>query len=423
MAKKNNNLVVLDIGGSAIRGAEVSYDRNNVPTIHRIGEVPLKVGVVTNGEVQSHDALVLALRELWDTAKFSTTELKFGLESTSVSTRSRTEDWISDEDFNEIITSYAQKLFQIEQANLGNYYYRHHTIAEYVVEETRNRDEDFDMPGEIIPVRKKSVIIAAAEKTIVDAFIAAMHEAKLKPVDIDFNPFALIRASKRIPRRIQDAAEVSIDIGSDLITIVIHTERQPIYVRTISGNSGKSMTELIQEELKVESFGRAEARKIRIIYSNNIDAERRKQYRSQPSIFAPDDEEEERPNTQEMQLRLNKQAKDIARIVMQETSKIINATNETLSYYKDRNQRIHRYSHVTLSGGLAHVPKIVGRMGEELKTHVDISNPFIDVLDDGIRFVDKGTNPELPYPDSVKGREHLYTTLLGLAIKGGYENG
>lgn len=423
MAKKNDNIVVLDIGGAAIRGAEVSYDKNNIPTIHKIGEVPLKMGVVSNGEVQSHDALVIALRELWDKTKFTTNKLKFGLEGTSISTRSKTEDWVSDKDFEKIIAGYAQKLFNLEQSRLSEYYFKHHTISEYVVDETRNKDDDFDMPGEIIKARKKSVIIAAAERSVVDAFIAAMHEAKLKPVEIDFNPFALIRSSKDIPRKIADAAEVSIDIGSDLTTIVIHTERQPIYVRTIASSSGKAMSELIQESLGIESFGRAEARKLKIIYSNSLDADKRQQFRSQPSVFVTDDDEEELPNTHEVQVRLSKQAKDIARIVMQETSKIINAINETLSYYKDRNRRIHRYSHVTLSGGLAHTPKIVGRMGEELKTHVDISNPFLDVLDDGVKFVDKGTDSNLPYPDSVKGREHLYTTLLGLTIKGGYENG
>lgn len=423
MAKKNNHIVVLDIGGSAIRGAEVSYGRNDVPTVHKVDEIPLKAGAVLNGEVQSHDALVLALRELWDKAKFTTNVVRFGLESTNVSTRSHVYDWTSDQDFEKIISHHAQELFQIEADKASNYYYKHHTISEYSVDETHNKDDDFDLPGEIVKKRKKAVILAATERYIVDAFVSAMHDAKLKPIEIDLNPFALIRASMLLPRRLQDAAEVSIDIGADLMTIVIHTERQPIYIRTIANSGGKSMTDIIQQQLQIETFGRAEARKLKIIYSNSLEAQRRQQFRSQPSIFVTDEEEEEAPSTAEVQVKLSKQAKEIARIVMQETSKNIGTANETLNYYKSRNRRISRYSHVTLSGGLAHVPKIVGRMGAELKTTVNISNPFIDASKEGITFTDQGSEPDtMPYPDSVKGREHLYTTLMGLVIKRGQEN-
>lgn len=423
MAKKNNHIVVLDIGGSAIRGAEVSYGRNEIPTVHKIEEIPLKAGAVLNGEVQSHDALVLALRELWDKAKFTTDVVRFGLESTNVNTRSHVYDWTSDQDFEKIISHHAQELFQIDPDKTDNYYYKHHTISEYTVDETRVQDDDFDTPSEIVKKRKKAVILAATERFIVDAFIAAMHDAKLKPMEIDINPFAIIRSSMAQSRRIQDAAEVSIDIGADLMTIVIHTERQPIYIRTIANSGGKAMTDIIQEQLQIETFGRAEARKLKIIYSNSLEAQRRKQFRSQPSIFISDTEEEEAPSTAEVQVKLSKQAKDIARIVMQETSKNIGTANETLNYYSSRNRRVSRYSHVTLSGGLAHVPKIVGRMSAELKTEVSISNPFLEAAREGLTFTDKGSTPDtMPYPDSVKGREHLFTTLVGLIIKRGQDN-
>lgn len=421
MAKKNNHIVVLDIGGSAIRGAEVSYDKNQIPTIHKIEEIPLKKGAVLNGAVESPDALTIALRELWDKAKFTTNVVKFGLESTNVNTRSATYDWTSDEDFEKVITSRAKELFQIEDKQLSEYYFKHHTITEYAVDETRNKDADFDLPGESVKVRRKAVIMAATEKTIVDTFISAMHDAKLKPMEIDLNPFALIRSAVPSPRRVSDAAEVSIDIGADLMTVVIHTEQQPIYIRTISDSGGKSMTTIIQEQLQVETFGRAEARKLKIIYSNSLEAHRRSQSSAQPSIFVADEEEEEGPSTAEVQVKLSKQAIEIARIVTQETSKNIGTANETLNYYKSRNRRIHRYSHVTLSGGLAHVPKIVGRMGAELKTPVDIANPFLTLAQQGGSFADKGSDPDMPYPDSVKGNEHLYTTLVGLIIKRGQE--
>lgn len=416
MARVNNRLVVLDMGGSAIRGAEVSYGKSAYPTIHKIEEIPLKSGVIENGQVQSPDALVNALRELWEKAKFTTKQVKFGIEE-GVSTRSDITDWVSDEDFQKVLPHSINRLFDIDTTDIDKYYYKHHTISEYSVKEIRDKDPDFDLPGETVSIPKKHVIIAIVRKSIVEKYVEALQEAKLMPVDIDFVPFALIRASKNITRKLPDAAEVSVNLGAGLVTIAIHSEKQPLYIRTLPGMAGAKMTATIAEELTIEPQ-RAEAKKLKIIKNSSVT--QRQITPSKSSIFVS--EEDESADTSGPVIRLTDEALSVVKLVLTSTSEIINVVNQTLEYQKNANPRIQRYSHINLSGGLSEVPKFVNRMGSELKTPIDISNPFLDALEYGVEFESKGSNESLPYPDEVKGREHFFTTLIGLSIKGGIEN-
>lgn len=417
MARVNNRIVVLDIGGSSIRGAEVSYGKTAYPTIHKIEEIPLRSGVIVNGQVQTPDALVNSLRDLWDKAKFTTKKVKFGIEE-GVSTRSDITDWVSDEDFHKVLPHSINKIFQIDANEIEKYYYQHHTISEYTVKEIRDKDPDFDLPGETVSVPKKHVIIAIVRKTVVEKYVEALQEAKLMPVEIDFVPFALIRASKNITRRLADAAEVSINLGAGLVTIAIHSEKQPLYIRTLPGMAGAKMTSMIAEELTIEPQ-RAEAKKLKIIKNSNV-AERQITP-SKSSIFVSEEDKDD-VNSSGPVIKLTDEALSVVKLVLSSTSEIINVVNQTLEYQKNANPRIQRYSHINLSGGLSEVPKFVNRMGSELKTPIDISNPFLDAIEYGVEFEPQGSNPSLPYPDEVKGREHFFTTLIGLSIKGGSED-
>ncbi|HYF72589.1 MAG TPA: type IV pilus assembly protein PilM [Nocardioides sp.] len=228
----SRTLVGLDIGSSAVRAAEFVPGRRR-PTLRRFAQVPLPSDVVRAGAVVDGDALTDALRTLWSRGKFGSRDVAMGVANAGVLVRQMDLDWMPPEDFRKALRYQVQDVlpFSVDEANLD-----HHLL------------EEVEVTGEDGTTRKVArILLVAASREMVDAFVDAARRAKLRTRAVDLLPFALLRA--RTPMLVpgSEVTEAIVDVGADVMSVVVHTAGVPRYVRMIPGVGGDSVTKAVQQ--------------------------------------------------------------------------------------------------------------------------------------------------------------------------------
>lgn len=230
-------MVAVDLGGSGIRAAQFKTSKGK-QTIEKVGFIPLPPGAVEGGEVKDVDVVGAALKELWNTAKFSSKQVVFGVANGNVLVRVKTLEWDNDEDFRKSLKyqpGVAEDLsFDVDKANLD-----FHTLYEYMATMPDGHDR-----------KMKSVLLVAAEKEMVGRFVDAIRAGGLQPIRADLTPFALIRSVKPDTSDTQasDTVEVIIDMGLDVTNVILHQNGQPRFVRIVSGQAGRHLTQTLAEQ-------------------------------------------------------------------------------------------------------------------------------------------------------------------------------
>jgi type IV pilus assembly protein PilM len=224
-------VVGLDIGGSGVRAAELEVGRRT--TLRRYAEVPLPAGVVRAGLVVDGDALTTALRELWSQGGFSTKSVVLGIANDAVLVRQMDLDWMPPADFRKALRyQVADALpMSVDDANL-----------DYHLLEKTERPGD----GDGGPRSTARILLVAAGRDMVDAFVRAVKSAGLRPERLDLVPFALVRAATAAEPT-GSGLEAVVDIGADTVVVVVHQHGQPGFVRTLTGHGGQETTRVLME--------------------------------------------------------------------------------------------------------------------------------------------------------------------------------
>jgi type IV pilus assembly protein PilM len=225
-------LVGLDIGSTGVRAAELVPGRKRA-SLRRFASVPLGPDVVRAGIVLDGDALTSALRELWAIGKFGTKDVRLGVANSGVMVRQMVLDWMPPDDFRQALRYQVQDALPmpVDDANLD-----YHLL------------EELDVAGEgEDPRRMVRILLVAAAREVVDPFVEATRRAGLRASGVDLMPFALVRA--RTPGGLTTTAETEaiVDIGADVVSVVVHTGGVPRYVRIVPGLGGGSITRAVQE--------------------------------------------------------------------------------------------------------------------------------------------------------------------------------
>ncbi|GAB2872176.1 type IV pilus assembly protein PilM [Nocardioides pacificus] len=227
-------MVGLDIGSSEVRAAEYVLGRR--ATLRRTASLPLPPGVVRVGTVVDPEALTAALRELWSRGKFRTREVVIGIANDGVLVRQMDLDWMPPADFRKALRYQVKDLLPtpVDDANLD-----YHLL------------EEIELPGEVEgdpPRRINRVLLVAAARDMVDRFVRVAQSAGLRPTAVDLVPFALIRArTPGVAPGEYGEVEAIVDIGAQVVTVVVHAGGVPRYVRIIPGMGGDSITQRVQE--------------------------------------------------------------------------------------------------------------------------------------------------------------------------------
>jgi type IV pilus assembly protein PilM len=227
-------VVGLDIGSSGVRAAEMDLSRRRPPSLRAFAAAPLPEGAVRAGVVIDPAAVAGALKKLWRQGRFSTNAVTFGIANEGVLVRQLDLDWMPPADFRKAIRYQVADTLPVpvEEANLD-----YHVL------------EELDLPGEQDGETRRVVriLLVAAAREVVDGFVEAIRAAGLRPVRADLRPFALIRLTNA--RLVPNApSEAILDIGSDTVSVTVHSGGRPRFVRMLPGVGGAAITRALQDQ-------------------------------------------------------------------------------------------------------------------------------------------------------------------------------
>lgn len=224
-----STVIGLDIGTSGIRAAEISAGRRG-PKLRRFAAAALPEGVVHAGRVLDADALSVALKDLWAQGRFSSRRVALGVADDSVVVRQLDLDWMPEEDFRKALRYQVADVvpLPVDEANLDH----------VLLEEVEVADE---ASGELR--RLARILLVAVPRELVDGLVRAVEGSGLRVVRADLAPLALVRVGGGT-----GGTEAVVDIGAETVTVTVHRDGHPRFVRFLSGLGGAGLTRSLQEK-------------------------------------------------------------------------------------------------------------------------------------------------------------------------------
>lgn len=227
-------VIGLDIGSSSVRAAELEFGSGGPtgktpPTLVRLGQVPLPIGAVRDGEVVQPETVASALRQLWAQAKFESKDVVIGVGNQRVIVRELDLPWMP--------------LAQLK-ASLP------YQVGDSLPMSTDDALLDYYPTAEFDGPQGRSVqgMLVAAQRDTVNANVMAVESAGLRPRMVDLNAFALVRALTR--GELAGATAAFVDIGASITTVVISSHGTPRLVRSLP-SGGHNVTAAVASALGV----------------------------------------------------------------------------------------------------------------------------------------------------------------------------
>src|SRR5579859_1159624 len=224
-SSQRGHFIGLEIGSHNVRAAELTV-RGGEPTLQRFAQVQLPPGAVADGEVVDATAVGGALKQLWAEGKFSHRRVVVGVSSQRATVRQADVQAMTDDDLRSALKFEAQDLIPIpvEEALLDFSVIDHHLP-----------DSNPSEPP------KMRILLAAAQRDMVNGHLGALKVAGLRPVAVDPVALALLRAipvaeptgasSGGAPAPVVEAV---IAVGAPLTTVAIREDGMTRFVRVLN---------------------------------------------------------------------------------------------------------------------------------------------------------------------------------------------
>lgn len=230
------HVIGLDIGSTTVRAAELEFGKNartqaGAPTVIRIGQVPLPLGAVRDGEVVQPETVSSALRRLWSESKFQTKDVVIGVGNQRVIVREMELPWMP---LAEIKKSLPYQVSDSLPMSVDDALLDYHAVAAV------------DTPQG----RMVHGLLVAAQRDTVTSNVLAVEGAGLRPSMVDLNGFALLRALARGDFARANVAFV--DIGASVTTVVVATHGSPRLVRYLPVG-GHSVTSAVAAAMSISA--------------------------------------------------------------------------------------------------------------------------------------------------------------------------
>ncbi len=311
-----NSGVGVDIGSRTITVVEVRQGRGGV-SITNFGGVELPPDVAREGEIIDVGAVSEALRELLRTAKVRSKKVWLGVANQRVVVRQITLPWVDPNELQASLRFQVQEHIPIpvEEAELDAY-----VVSDFHTEEGEHMQQ---------------LLLVAAHRDMVQAHADAATGSGLKPIGIDLNPFAVLRAAGN-QSSMGQGNQVLVDIGGGVTNIVVHDAGTPTFVRILV-MGGEAVTAALASGLGI-SRDEAEERKRGVSDASGEDDAAR-------------------------------------RIVDDHVGQLVEEIRNSLDYYRAQTGAA-QLSDVVLVGGGAALPGLPERLASSVGLPVDIDNPF-----------------------------------------------
>ncbi|MDO9486406.1 MAG: type IV pilus assembly protein PilM [Actinomycetota bacterium] len=236
MAKAGFSMVGLDIGTSGIRAVELQTSHKSPqPTIARAAWTALPSGVLDDGVLLDPKALTRTLKQLWRRGHFKRRKVAFSVPSASVLTRQIDLPWMEPSDFRSALRYQAMDALPMD---IDSVQLDYHLLERRVRIDSKGSTHD-----------ENRILIVAAELAQTRALAQAIREANLEPVIADHAPLALIRSVCQGQVTRDSHVRAIVDIGAQQMTVIVHAQGQPLFIRVLSPAGGSLATEAIAVEL------------------------------------------------------------------------------------------------------------------------------------------------------------------------------
>ena len=215
-----DTVVGLTIVEECVRAVEVRRPSSKNPTLVRYGEVPLPPGAAGDSEVIDSDAVVLALRQLWADADFSTKRVVLGLGNRRILVRDHKAPLLPLDQIRRALPFQVQDMLPVP-------------VDEAVLDFYPLAEEDEEVRG--------LLVVAVAD--MVTELIDAVHKAKLTVDAVDLAPFGLVRAASR---HVDPEKTVLVThVGAHTSYMVVMRGGAPLLVRIVPGGVPVRESELL----------------------------------------------------------------------------------------------------------------------------------------------------------------------------------
>ena len=222
--KKQTSIIGLDIGTDNVKLAELSLTGNQ-PELLTAGILPLSPGSMQDGRIIDSEAVTEQVRQLIAMSGAKAQNAVVGIGGRAMFVR--------------------EVLFPVlEEAELGEAI--KWDMEKYVPYEPDSFYYDYAIVGKAEKETEMKVLLAAAPHDVINALVAVVKDAGLRPVAIELEPLALCRILE-LP-----AEAMVIDIGGKFSQVSIFRDGQLSVTRTIP-IGGQSFTDTIMRNLGVDS--------------------------------------------------------------------------------------------------------------------------------------------------------------------------
>jgi type IV pilus assembly protein PilM len=224
----STRVIGLDIGTTAVRAAEVEFGPGGPagtpsPTLLRAGTVPLPPGAVREGEVVEPGVVSQALKQLWSSAGFSSKDVVIGVGNQRVVVRELDLPWMPLPQLKASLPFQVQELLPAASTD---------ALLDYFPTGESTGPEGRQAHG----------MLVAAQRDTVAANVVAVEGAGLRPVMVDLNAFALVRALAR--GDLAQGVVAFVDIGARVTNVVIADAGSPRLVRMLP-SGGQNATDAV----------------------------------------------------------------------------------------------------------------------------------------------------------------------------------
>lgn len=342
-------IVALDMGTTHLRAIEALVKKGSLPKVIKIHSVPLELGILANGMIRQEEALAEALKRLWAEGKFKAKKVVAMATGEAYDNREMNDvPWSPPADFKRMLPYYVKERLPYDA---DEYYFDSHTLGEYY----KDKANDHQL--------YKRILVTGVSREYTDAYIRAVESAGLIPVGLDILPLALIRANSVNSDAPANAVIVSIDLGGDITTMVVHQNNQPQYTNTATPLGGLRITEEIAKSLGISV---PEAEMIKTSFSMNEE-----QKRTLSSAIYFNDGSTRQTNFIDIKPEIIEEAQTI---IAREVTNLISHIGDILEdAFAERRENPFE---IVLTGRGAELATLVDRIQTELGVPVRILQPF-----------------------------------------------
>lgn len=252
LARRGRTTVGLDIGSSLVKIVEIDHSRS-VPTLVRLGIVPLPPEAIVDGEIMDRLLVLDAVRECVAQSGIKSKDVVSAVSGRALIVKKVQMDKMNQEDAQEAIHWEAEQHvpFDIDDVCL-----------------------DFQILNDDLGNNQMQVLLVAAKKDAIHAHADLIRDADLNPVVIDVDSFAVQNCFEANYEAQARKAVGLLNVGSDTTNLNIVQDGVPQFTRDLSVGRSRFVEE-VQREFNV---GKDEASHLLVQgASSDAEAERLKE--------------------------------------------------------------------------------------------------------------------------------------------------